>query len=39
MWKWLQENHPIIYELIWSVVAAMGVASIVISIICIACKG
>lgn len=39
MWQWLQKNHPIAYEVIWSVVAAMGIASIVISIICIAGRG
>ena len=39
MWQWLQENHPIAYEVIWCVVAAMGIASIVISIICIAGRG
>ena len=39
MWQWLQKNHPIAYEVIWSAVAAMGIASIVISIICIAGRG
>ena len=39
MWQWLQKNHPIAYEVIWCVVAAMGIASIVISIICIAGRG
>jgi hypothetical protein len=39
MWQWLQKNHPIAYEVIWSAVAAMGIASIVISIICIVGRG
>lgn len=39
MWKWLEENHPIINEVIWWVVDIMSLEAITISIICIAGKG
>lgn len=28
MWKWLKENHPIIYEVVWSGVFLMAAASL-----------
>lgn len=39
MWLWLQENHPVIYEAVWWGISVMGVAAIIISIICIVGKG
>lgn len=35
MWKWLEENHPIINELIWWGVIVMCVVSIAINLACI----
>jgi hypothetical protein len=38
MWSRLQKEHPIIYELIQWGVIALGLASIIISVISIAAK-
>ena len=35
MWEWLQEHHPMIYETVWSIIIALSLASIIISIKCI----
>lgn len=39
MWRWLQENHPVINEVVWWGVNAISIVAIIISIICIAGKG
>ncbi len=39
MWKWLEENHPLINEAIWWGVNLISLTSIIISIICIVGKG
>ncbi len=39
MWHWLQENHPVIYEVVWWSVDVICIIAIVISIISIAGKG
>lgn len=39
MWLWLQENHPVVYEVVWWGINAISVAAIIISIICIVGKG
>lgn len=38
MWKWLEENHPIINEAIWWGVNAISLTAIIISTICICSK-
>lgn len=32
-WQWLEEHHPILYEVIWAFIVAMALASLVISTI------
>ena len=39
MWSWLEENHPVIYEVIqWSIIAMSAIAT-GISIIALILKG
>lgn len=32
MWSWLEENYPVLYWMIWAVIVAMSIASLIISI-------
>lgn len=39
MWSWLQENHPLLYEVIWMAINLMSLAAIIISLIVLIGKG
>ena len=36
MWKWLEKNHPILYEAIWWGILSMNIVTIIISCVSIA---
>ena len=39
MWNWLEENHPVINEVVWWGINVISIVAIIISIIGIVGKG